>query len=265
MEKRLVSVNIGLCQTHIIWENKILNMKKAEEFLERATRNSVELVLFPEMSFTGFSMNINVTKEDNYTLGYMCKLAKIYSVAIGFGWVKTNKEKAENHYTVLDKQGQILADYIKIHSFLYGGEGAQFVPGETIVSFQIKDIVFTPFICYDLRFPELFQIASEQTDAFIIPANWPKSRSHHWKTLLRARAIENQSYMLGINCVGDVGNLNYNGNSSIINPDGIIKNNISNEECIIYGTVDKQELSVRESFPISKDRREGLYQQLKKK
>ena len=256
-------MKVALCQTHILWENKKENFKKARDLVKEATCNGANLILFPEMSFTGFSMNVNVTKEkDEITLKYVKGLAREFSVAIGVGWVKEREEKAENHYTVVDATGVILADYTKIHSFLYGGEGEQFLPGNAICNFELENILFVPFVCYDLRFPEVFRIAIERADVFIIPANWPAIRRKHWNSLLQARAIENQSYVLGINCVGNVGGMKYSGDSSIIEPDGGVVEIISEKEGIIYGIIDKKKLEIRKKFPVRDDRREDIYSQL---
>ena len=258
-------MKVALCQTHIIWENKEANYAKAEGLINEAVYKGADLVFFPEMSFTGFSMNIDVTKEkDDKTVNKMIAFAKEYRVALGFGWVKDCGGKVENHYTVIDELGNILSDYTKMHSFLYGGEGEKFNSGGDICQFEYAGMTFTPFICYDLRFPEVFRIAAETTDVFVIPANWPANRAEHWNTLLQARAIENQNYVLGINCVGDVGGLRYVGNSTIIEPDGKITECVSDVEKIIYGIIDKRKMSIREEFNVMQDRKTELYFQLYK-
>lgn len=259
-------MKIALCQFHIEWEKKIVNYERAKKFIREASINQCELVLFPEMSFTGFSSNIDVTKEKNEeTLKIIAECAKLFQIAIGFGWVKEckdNTKKAENHYTIISKEGEVLSDYVKIHSFQYGGEGKQFESGNTVQIFQLQDIQFAQYICYDLRFPEIFQATSDKAEVMLVPANWPEKRNMHWKCLLQARAIENQAYVLGINCVGTVGDLTYSGDSCVIDPEGKIVATLQNVEGLVYADITKETMKIRDSFPVKKDRKPKLYQEL---
>ena len=253
-------VKAALCQTEIIWEDKQKNILNADRMIAEAAENNSEIVLFPEMSFTGFSMNIVKTKENNMeTVKNISMRALKYGVYIGFGWVKAAGDKAENHYTVVDKSGTIVLDYIKMHSFQYGGEGEQFVPGNQLYSFTINGLCFTPLICYDLRFPEVFRMKMEETDVYIVPANWPAARCKHWNVLLKARAIENQAYVLGRNCVGEIGGLSYQGDTSAMDPNGDVLGHIAGKEEILYVEIKKSCLGVREVFPVRRDRRSAVY------
>ena len=171
-------IRIALCQTHIEWEDKKANIAHAATLIKEAAEGGACLVLFPEMSFTGFSMNISATREDDRsTVEAMKELAVSNKVAIGFGWVNAVEDKAENRYCVITPDGSVISDYSKIHSFRYGGECDQFVSGNEIRPFELNGFKFTPFICYDLRFSEIFRATNDKTDIYIIPANWPKRRS----------------------------------------------------------------------------------------
>lgn len=254
------AVKAALCQTKILWEDKQRNIFHAEKLIEEAVGNDAEIIFFPEMSFTGFSMDIAKTKEeDEKTIKKISKLALDNGVYIGFGWVKASGKKAENHYTVVDKTGTVAVDYVKIHSFQYGGEGEQFISGSQLYSFRINGFCVTPLICYDLRFPEVFRMKMDETDVYVVPANWPESRREHWNALLKARAIENQAYVLGINCVGEIGTLLYSGDTSAIDPNGNILGRVSGKEGILYVDIEKNALKIRESFPVRKDRKLALY------
>lgn len=303
-------MRIALYQMHIEWEDKQANMEKVEAKLralaeaqhepaseaqqESSSEKQIDVLLLPEMSFTGFSMNTDTTKEEKEeTIEKMKLLAKQYNIAIGFGWVKDcskedcskeycdkeyrsgeyqNEEycnehfrgkKAENHYTIVDKTGECISDYAKIHPFSFAGEDLKFQGGEEITSFWLEGVPCSNFICYDLRFPEIFQIASKTANMIIVPANWPAKRSSHWKALLQARAIENQVYIIAINCVGQMDNLYYSGDSCVINPDGQVLDMLSDEEgLIIYDFADDVE-TYRSSFPVKQDRREDLYYGIK--
>lgn len=254
-------MRITIVQSSILYENKQQNIEDAESVIKH-NYNS-ELVLFPEMSFTGFSMKTQVTSEDssdaNSTVNRMIKISKENRTAIGFGWVKDCGERCENHYTITNMDGTILSDYAKIHPFSYSDEDKYFCGGDEIVTFNINDIPFSTFICYDLRFSELFRAVCDKVHAIIIPANWPEKRSGHWKALLRARAIENQVYIFAINCVGNIAGQYYSGDSCVINPNGDVVEMLSDRDGVItYEFVDDV-VEFRDSFPVLRDRRPKVY------
>lgn len=264
-------MRIALFQTHIIWEDKEANFAKLEAQLKAIHSQQVDLILLPEMSFTGFSMNTSHTAEKSgETIQRMQELARAYQIAIGFGWVKSCGEPdgcaekqalAENHYTVVAKDGAVLSDYAKIHPFSYSGEDLKFKGGDKLTVFELCGVPFSGFICYDLRFPEIFQAVSKIAHVIMVPADWPAKRSEHWKALLRARAIENQVYILAVNCVGQIDTLYYSGDSCVINPDGQVMDMLSDKEgVLIYDLQDDAE-QYRSQFPVKKDRREELYRE----
>lgn len=256
-------MKIALAQTNIIWEDKNKNIEEAEKIIEKCASNKIDLVLFPEMSFTGFSMNTQRTREsDSFTINSITNLAISNAINIGFGWVEDVGEKCKNRYTVIDKNGKIVSSYAKIHPFSYSGEDLKFVGGEDVSIFAIDNISFSNFICYDLRFPEIFRVVADKVHAVILPACWPAKRSEHWKTLLRARAIENQVYIFAINCVGDIGGLIYSGDSCVINPNGEIIEMLSNREGIVFYDFNDNVLAYRKQFPVLNDRKKEIYNKL---
>ena len=236
-------MKIALFQMNIIWEDKKQNLSKLRTCLDKLRGMEVDLLLLPEMSLTGFSMNTNVTAEKNKeTIAVIKELAKEYNISIGIGWTSLTKDEylcidnsnlkdekelnsttlCENHYTIVTPEKEELIDYIKLHPFSYAGEDKYFKSGDKLEFANYLNFNISTAICYDLRFPEVFQIMSKKADIIIVPANWPKKRAEHWKALLIARAIENQSYIVGINCVGNINNIDYSGDSVIINPNGEI-------------------------------------------
>ena len=256
-------MKVAMCQTNIIWEDKEKNIEKCVEFIEQAKKHNIELMLFPEMSFTGFSMNINNTKENyNYTVQKISKIARENKIAIGFGWVEEMGHKARKKYTVVNSEGNVLADYAKIHPFSYSGEDKYFVSGASLSKFKFDNFTIGLLICYDLRFPEIFQALSKECDAIVVAANWPASRKKHWKTLLKARAIENQVYIFAINCVGKVGDLRYSGDSCIINPNGDVLSSLSKVEGMVIGDITNDVKQYRSDFPTRKDRIPEFYKTL---
>lgn len=254
---------IALLQTQIVWEDKERNYEAAEKWLSEAVRRGADAAFFPEMSFTGFSMNTNATKEsDGRTIARMGTLARQYHIRIGFGWVKDcvgECGKCENHYTIVDGTGTVLSDYVKIHPFSYSGEDLMFRGGSALAHFSLNGIPCSSLICYDLRFPEVFQAASKKAHVMIVPANWPAKRREHWKTLLRARAIENQVYILAVNCVGETGGVPYTGDSCVIDPHGGVRAALSGTEGMIVWELTDDAEYYRAEFPVKQDRRENLY------
>lgn len=251
----------GIAQIDIVWESISENMKKIEEFVKEASKNKVELVLFPEMSLTGFTMDVNkLLLSEKEVMKWISQIAVDNNINIGLGFAVRVDEKGENKYVVVSDQGDILAKYTKIHPFSYSGEEHKYYKGNEICTCKIKEFQMTPFICYDLRFPEIFQMASKRSKIITVAASWPKSREEHWITLLKARAIENQCYVIGINRIGFGDGLEYNGKSIFVSPDGKILNEVNSNEMLIIEDLKIEAIKeVKERFDIKKDRREELY------
>lgn len=255
-------MKIAICQTEIKLENKLENLKKAESFLSRASMEGAELACFPEMSLTGFTMRIeNMVETDFWTVERMKECAIKYEIAIGFGWSCQEKDGIFNHYTVVDQHGRILGDYRKIHPFSCGGEGKYYQGGDRLCTFTLHGMTIGLTICYDLRFPEVFQVLAERCDIILVPANWPEKRILQWRALLPARALETQVYILGINCVGIQNRTNYTGESAAFHPDGTPCCDSSAKEELLFVDVTAPIAYFREKFPSRRDRKWALYQQ----
>lgn len=272
---------IGLAQTDILWENVEENKKRAEEFFQKAKENHVELLLFPEMSLTGFSMNVEKTTKDwEEQVEFFRERSRYYEMTVVFGCAvpvndrqelfsvhgtgkereeETEKKNYENHLFVIEN-GRIRMDYRKIHPFTYGQEGEYFQGGKQIITMEWETTTLGAFICYDLRFPEIFQISSEDSAIIVVIANWPETRIRQWDCLLQARAIENQCFIAGVNRTGKGGGLSYNGHSALYGPTGERMTVLCEEESLLIGDVDVEEVrKLREAFPVKKDRKEALY------
>lgn len=153
----------------------------------------------------------------------------------------------------------MISDYAKIHPFSFSGEDKKFQGGETINVYELNGVKFSAFICYDLRFPEIFQIASKEAHVIIILANWSEKRREHWKCLFRARAIENQVYIIAVNCVGEIGGVHYSGDSCVINPNGDVLMECFDEENILTYQLQEDVDDYRRVFRVREDRREDIY------
>lgn len=256
-------MKVALSQINIEWEDKEKNKTKVLEFIKEAKSLNVELIVFPEMTLTGFSMDVKKISESNdgETIGWFKNVAKSYNIIIGFGFVeKTRSDIGKNKFIMVNCEGIIISNYTKIHPFSYGSEDKYYKSGDSIELSEVNEFTVATFICYDLRFPEIFQAASNEAELIIVAANWPESRKQHWTSLLKARAIENQCYILGVNRVGTGNDIYYSGNSMIVSPNGNILIESNDKESLLVYDIDiKESLELRESFPVKKDRKVNIY------
>lgn len=270
-EKKKGCLLAALAELDISWEDKERNKEKCREMAEKAAMASAELLIFPEMTLTGFSMNIEKIaekREHSQTLEFFLKLSEEYKLAIAFGMaeqavedVQLKPKKAVNKCYLVSK-GKVLLEYAKLHPFTYGEEAKYYQGGTRLALAELNHIKLAPMICYDLRFPEPFQILSAQAEFIFVIANWPLEREEHWHTLLKARAIENQCYIAGVNRCGKDPKLCYPMASAVYDPYG---NKIEFFDGNLYfAEIDKSVVQkYREEFPLKRDRRENLYPSLK--
>lgn len=254
-------MKVAMAQINIVWENKESNKRKCIEFVNQASEQKVDLILFPEMCLTGFSMNIDrVCDKENHDRDWFTKLSQEKGLSIGFGSVEMVDGMPRNFYTVVSGDDGVILRYSKIHSFSYASEDKFFTSGDSVVFSEINHLPFSAFICYDLRFPEIFQIASSKAHLIVVAANWPSSRREHWNALLQARAIENQCYIAAVNRFGEGDGLFYSGDSQLIDPLGNVVAGMASEEGLLIGNVESSlVLELRSRFGLKNDRKEALY------
>jgi len=234
-------MKIAICQMDIKFEDKKYNLATAKEYIMEAASAGAEMIFFPEMSFTGFSMNTELTGEDDgLTCSIMQEWADDNNIAIGFGWVE-GTEESENKYTVVAPGEDDIANYSKIHLFDPEGEDEHFVPGEEIEIFPYGDLNFGLAICYDLRFDDVFESMEPVTDAVVVAANWPEERIDDWNELLVDRAKELNSYIIGVNCYGEQDGETYNGCSAVISPDGQVMVQSDGMEDLLFAEIEPVE------------------------
>ena len=251
-------MRVGICQLHIEWEDKDASMKKVIRYLNEAKEEGIDILFFPEMTLTGFSFNLEVAgdKRIGETIDRFVSVCSQLKIAAGFGWIEVVEgEKAKNHYTIVDDEGKVLLDYVKVHPFTFGGEAEYFQGGREIKYCHYKGHKISTAVCYDLRFPELFRMMDKDVSLVVVPANWPEERCGHWKCLTRARAIENQLYIAAVNCAGDMNGLHYSGDSTLYNPEGRELASITNEEGIISYEIPNNIEEYREVFNAVRDQK----------
>jgi len=246
----------GLVQYDPEWENKKMNSDKISWLLSHNFEKQ-DLLVFPEMTLTGFTMKAADFAEElnGESFNFFAETARKYSVHILAGLIEKSEKKYFNTLVHVSPDGKLLKTYRKIHPFSYSTEDKNYAKGEETVITKINDMTAGLSICYDLRFPELYrQYGKKKADMIVVIANWPDTRIEHWRTLLKARAIENQCYVLGVNRVGDDPKLKYPGYSSIIDPMGNEIASVSAEEKIVTAEVLKEKADeIKTSLPFLDD------------
>ena len=245
-------------QLDIEWENKPANFARVRQLLEAARPQPNSLIVLPEMFSTGFSMNVAAVKEggDRPAEHFLAEIAKAYRSCVIGGVVNLGPDgRGVNQALALDPQGQSLARYTKIQPFTLGEEAKHYAAGREIALFEWHGLKIAPLVCYDLRFPELFRSAvRKHAQVMAVIANWPAKRVEHWITLLKARAIENQAYVIGVNRVGADPKLTYPGRSLIVDPHGDVLADAGDEETVISAPIDGSVVdSWRRDFPALRD------------
>jgi predicted amidohydrolase len=246
-------MNITTIQSNIIWEDKDSNLKNYQSKIDNIES---DLIILPEMFTTGFTMNPKPHAEtmDGKTVQWMKENAFKKDLAICGSIIIEEEGKYFNRFIWVNPDGSI-HHYDKRHLFSFAGEDEHYTPGNSKIVIEYKGWKICPLICYDLRFP-VWSRNTEDYDVLIYVANWPSKRKMAWRSLLVARAIENQCYVIGVNRVGEDGNnLSYNGDTSLVNALGETLYINSQTEDVFTTTLSKLELSkVRNLLPFLKDK-----------
>jgi predicted amidohydrolase len=249
-----------LVQLDIVWEAAEANRRRIASLLEDLDIAPGALIVLPEMCTAGFSMNVAAIAQgpggDN--AAFFAGLAQQYQSWVLAGLVHRDaKGSGLNQAVAFDPSGREVARYTKMYPFTFAGESEHFTRGAGIVTFDWQGLTVAPFICFDLRFPEVFRAAAwEGVDVFTVIANFPTARHEQWACLTRARAIENQAYVLAVNRAGDDPNVAYQGGSRAIDPMGKVTGEGGDTENILTCDVDPSYLrTCRERFPVLRDMR----------
>ncbi|MBM9499829.1 carbon-nitrogen family hydrolase [Leptospira sp. 201903071] len=260
-------LNVALVQCDLSWENQEANYDHVRNLilstLDKKKEERPDLILLPETFATGFTMRSERIAEpnDGPTETFLKKIAKETEAYICAGWIRKNPEgKPFNTVSVVKPDGGIVLRYSKIHPFTFGGEDRHYSSGSEILSYDLNGFRITPFICYDIRFPEIFRRVAGETDIFTIHANWPIPRIHHWELILKTRAIENQAYVFGVNRIGIAGynkSVHHNGHSLAVAPNGDFTDAGDEVETILFYKAEKKSIiEYRETFPVLRDRKD---------
>jgi predicted amidohydrolase len=251
-------MKVAAIQPDIDWEAPKANFERLTPKIAAVVADGARLVLLPEMFAVGFSMATEKVAEveGGPTEEFLREQATTHGIYIGGSCpVATASDvRPYNRFVLAGPDGKAVF-YDKIHPFGYGGESEHYAAGARTLTVEIEGLRCTAFICYDLRFADRFWGLARDTDAYLVVANWPAARALHWRTLLRARAIENLAYVVGVNRVGVGDGIAYDGGSCVIDPFGETIAEAGEEEAVLLADLDPERVAaVRTRYPFLEDR-----------
>jgi predicted amidohydrolase len=257
-------MQIIACQLDIAWEDKAANHDRVRAMLAGASIKPGALLVLPEMFATGFSMHVETIAEppDGPTHQFLAQLACQHHACVMGGVVtRASDGRGRNDAVVFGPEGSLVTRYAKMHPFTFAGETRHYQAGERIAQFAWHDFRVAPFVCYDLRFPEVFrQAARSGAELMVVIANWPQSREAHWLALLVARAIENQAYVVGVNRAGSDPHARYSGKSLVLGPRGETLAAAGEGQQLLVADVERAPLvEYRRTFPALADMRAEFF------
>lgn len=260
-----MSFSVALIQMDIALGNPEENRLRVEKSMDTIAKNRPDVVVLPEMWTTGYDLErLPEIAEDekSVTETFLSKLASRYHVNLVAGSIAKKRDQGiTNTLVVFDRDGKKVSEYNKAHLFRLMDEEQYLLPGDEKGLFELDGTPCGGIICYDIRFPEWVRahvLAGAKT--MFIPAEWPTQRTDHWQTLLRARAIENQCFIIACNRTGSDLNNTFGGHSLVIGPWGEIIAEAGIGEEILYAEIDLNQVEkIRNTIPIFEDRRVDLY------
>jgi len=251
-------MKVAAIQHDIVWENAPATIEHVTPFIDYAAMSGARLIVLSEMFATGFSMHPERIAEDE---GGPIEQFLVTTAAARAVWIvgsiaQRGADGKHRNNAVLAAPDGTVHRYAKIHPFGFAREDEHYAAGDRFVTVDVEGVRVSLFVCYDLRFADEFWTLANDTDLYVVPANWPEPRREHWRTLLRARAIENQAYVVGVNRFGVIGELNHVGDSAIVDPLGRTLAEASLGETVLIADVQADTVqSVRAQFPFLADRR----------
>ena len=255
-------MKVAAIQHDICFEDAAATLEHVTPLVAQAAHAGAGLIVLTEMFATGFSMNPEKIAEDEGgpVEQFLWKAAREHGAHLLASIAQKGADGAYRNNAVVAAPDGSVERYAKVHPFSYAGEHEHYAAGtRRRLTVEIGGLRVTPFICYDLRFADLFWDAAPQTDLYVVPANWPNPRREHWRALLRARAIENQAYVVGVNRVGTApderAEIRHVGDSAIIDPMGAVLAEASEVETVLLADVHAERVGdVRQRFPFLADR-----------
>ena len=254
-------MRVALVQCDIAWQDRAANLARGEAHVRGAVARGASLIVFPELFACGFTMDTSCAEpEGGPTEAWACRMAAAHGVHVVVGVPQRRAGDASpRNVALLAAPDGTVSRYAKTHRFSFSDEHLHYAAGDVLVTWEVGGLRLAPLICYDLRFPEAFRPVARDVDAFLVIASWPERRAAHWRTLLRARAIENQAWVLGVNRVGEGDGLRYRGDSAAVDPWGEPHVEAAHAETVLVVDVDPATVArARETFPPLRDVRTDL-------
>jgi predicted amidohydrolase len=251
-------MKVAAVQHDIVWEDADATRARVAPMIAQAAGDGARLIVLPEMFATGFSMQPERIAEDEGgpTEQFLVHQAGEHGAHLVGSIAQRGGDGRYRNNAVLARPDGSVARYAKIHPFTFAGEHERYAAGRDFVTVAVEGLRVSLFVCYDLRFADEFWALAHNTDLYVVPANWPRPRHEHWRALLRARAIENQAYVLGVNRVGPAGDLPHDGGSALIDPMGGTVFEGDTADAILSGDVLAGSVAeTRTRFPFLSDRR----------
>jgi omega-amidase len=251
-------VKVAAVQHDIVWEDAEQTRQQVRPMIGEAAAAGARLIVLPEMFATGFSMRPERVAEDEGgpSEQFLLEQAAAHDAYLVASIAQRGADGKYRNNAVLARPNGTVCRYAKIHPFSFAGEHEAYAAGTEFLTVDVDDLRVSVFVCYDLRFADEFWALASQTDLYVVPANWPQPRHEHWRALLRARAIENQAYVLGVNRVGAAKNLPHGGGSALIDPLGASLFEAGDEAAVQVAEVAQATvLEIRTKYPFLPDRR----------
>jgi len=257
------ALRVAAIQHDIVWHDRGANFERLAPMVAGAVASGARVVLMTETFSTGFSFDTPgiAEPEGGPSSQFLTEMAMAHGVWVGGSCPEIapgsppDDQRPSNVFVLVAPDGTAHR-YRKIHPFSHADEERYVRAGTGFVTVDVAGVRCTLFVCYDLRFADEFWGRAQDSDAYLVVANWPAKRRLHWSTLLRARAIENQAYVVGVNRVGSGGGLDYSGDSAIIDPLGEILATGAGTETILLADIDPAHVaSTRDHFRFLQDRR----------
>jgi predicted amidohydrolase len=257
------ALRVAAVQHDIVWNDPDANFERLAPMIAGAVACGAGLVVLTETFSTGFGFaaaDFAIEPEGGRSSRFLVEQARQHGVWIGGSCPEVapgapDDPRPSNSFVLAGPDGT-QHRYRKIHPFSHANEHEVVRAGDQLVTVDVAGFRVSMFVCYDLRFANEFWQLAPDTDMYLVPANWPEARREHWMALLRARAIENQAYVVGVNRVGSGGGLDYSGDSRIVDPLGVELATASRTESVLLADVSTEYVSeVRDRFRFLADRR----------
>jgi predicted amidohydrolase len=251
-------MRVAAIQHDIVWEHADETRERVRPLIAAAAAEGARLIVLTEMFATGFSMDPERIAEDEGgpSEQFLLEQAAAHDAHVIASIAQRGADGNFRNNAIVARPDGSVRRYAKIHPFSFAGEHERYAAGTDFLTIDIEDLRVSVFVCYDLRFADEFWALAPRTDLYVVPANWPQPRHEHWRALLRARAIENQAYVLGVNRVGAVKDLPHVGASALIDPMGIALVEGDADEAVLVADADPGVVAeTRAKFPFLADRR----------